>query len=94
MSIENISVIGFDKFVKIIKTTNKIYPKLNELFLMGFERYDEQDMMNLIKQINPLLLTSDVRKLADIEDPYESNYKTFVSYVVDLEKTVKLTETL
>jgi hypothetical protein len=80
MNIEKINGVSYDKFKDIVLTISKKYRNLNNLLLMGYTKYENDEMKNLIDLINPLQLSDQIRELAGIQNPLlEPGYK-FVKF--------------
>jgi hypothetical protein len=99
MNIEKISHISYDKFKNIVLTISKKYRNLNNLLLMGYKEYENDEMKNLIALINPLQLSNTVINLAGIKNPYDYKFIKFRKLVDELlygsdlsEKQIKVDE--
>jgi NADH:ubiquinone oxidoreductase subunit E len=69
MKIEKLDHVSYGKFKDIILTISKEYRNLNDLLLMGYEKYENDKMKNLIELINPLQLNYGVLDLAGMQNP-------------------------
>jgi hypothetical protein len=84
MFIEKINHVLYNKFKDIVLTISKEYRNLNNLLLMGYEEYTNDEMKNLIALINPLQLSDTVLNLARIQNPYDYKFAKFTIFVDEL----------
>jgi ankyrin repeat protein len=80
--------IPFVKFKQFIKLITKNYFRLNKLLDKALNEYEYFRMIDLLRGINPLLLSNNVRIWTKIANPFDSSYDKFIVNVDNLECTV------
>jgi hypothetical protein len=91
LKIRNIRSMQYDKFEAVVLVIAEKYRDLNNLLLTGYRNYEDHKMKCTIEQINPLLLNDQVRKKAEIQNPYEYKFKNFAQLVNELSCSLELT---
>jgi hypothetical protein len=83
MNIEKINNVPYNKFKNIVSLNyfRKNNLKLNNLLLMGYEEYTDDEMKKLIESINPLQLNDAVINLSGIENPFQQSFHKFTKLV-------------
>jgi hypothetical protein len=90
MKIDKIQAVKYDKFKNIVLMISKGYRDLNNLLLMGYEKYEFDEMKKIINLINPLQLNDDIRNLAGIQKPHEYKFTQFALFVNELVRPMEL----
>jgi hypothetical protein len=92
MNIDKIPKVSYDKFKNIVLMMNNlsIYQDINKILLTGYDEYENDQMISLIKRINALRLNDQVRNLAGIQNPYEYKFIKFAKLVNELKYGLEL----
>ena len=81
--------------IKLSKVSPEIWGKLILLIRNNFDRfqcllkkgidiYAKNDVIKIIQNINPILLSPEIRKLFDIKNPFNGKFTNFIKYVDEL----------